>query len=325
MDDFSLAELVGFEGEQRRFRAAIEGARSHHAWLLSGPEGLGKALFAMHAASWLLGAPPQGEGITVSPDELLARRIAHDGHGGVLWLRRIADEKGKKPAVIDVAAVRRINAFFGMTSGEGDRRVVIIDSLDELSREASNALLKNLEEPPKKAVFLLINHNPNATLETILSRCMKLRFAPLPDPTISQLLTTRTSANDADAAQITAFAQGRPGRALGLYERGALDWIKKLETLMRRPEAVSALQVKALIEPLLKPDAQEQRDMVLDLLAGQSAQKARQSEGAAAAIWASAYQACIEARMRINQRYLDPSLVFQDLFQQFAKMERDAA
>ena len=156
----------------------------HHAWLLAGREGIGKATFAYRLARHVLARPeerdPFGQSLEVAADSTAARQVAALSHPGLLVLRRPYDTRTKRfGASIPVDEVRRLKSFLGLTAGDGAWRVVIVDAADDLNINAANALLKSLEEPPKRAVFLLVSSEPSRLLPTIRSRSRRLDLAAL--------------------------------------------------------------------------------------------------------------------------------------------------
>src|SRR5215467_10990152 len=178
--------LYGHGEAERALLEAYRGGRLPHAWLISGAAGIGKATLAYRMARFVLAYPdaslPPAQKATslyVDADHPTARRIAAQAHGDLLLLERTVNEKtGKLRQDIQVDDVRRTVSFFGSTSAEGGWRVAIVDSVDELNREGANALLKVLEEPPRRALLLLVSHSSAKVLPTIRSRCRLLPLRP---------------------------------------------------------------------------------------------------------------------------------------------------
>ena len=225
---------IGNDAAHAAFAAAMTSGSLHHAWLFAGPEGIGKASFARAAALRLLadgaGAvlPP---GFDVPEDNAQRKLVAAGSHPDYRELTRQPKE-GDKTGLdlarsIPIAQVRGLGPMFATRPSMSDRRVVIIDAVDDLERPgASNALLKNLEEPPQGTIFLLISHAPGRLLPTIRSRCRQLRFDPLSEDAMTSVLGERIPT--ADAAEVGALiriANGSPGRALGFagLDLAALD------------------------------------------------------------------------------------------------------
>jgi len=173
--------LSGHEAAQGEILHAWNSGRFPHAWLIGGPEGIGKATLAYRIARFVLSNPPlPAKNLDVSPDDPAVHQIAALSHPDFLLLRRVApDEDKKAPAEIPVGEVRKLVKFFGSTAAGGGYRVCIVDALDDLNKSGANALLKILEEPPARSLFLLVSHSPGRLLATIRSRCRKLTLRPL--------------------------------------------------------------------------------------------------------------------------------------------------
>lgn len=225
-----MNRLFGHDQAVAAFMTALGSGRMHHAWLLSGPTGVGKALFADKAALRLL-AGDEGNGFDVADDHSAARLVDAGSHPDLARLERLPRESGGDLARnISVAQVRGLQRLFATTASIAPWRVVVIDSIDDMAREAANALLKNLEEPPANTVFLLVSHAPERLLPTIRSRCRTVRFTPLQDDVMAPALRQALpDADDAEIAGLLAAGNGSPGRALAL--RG-LD-MHALEATMR--------------------------------------------------------------------------------------------
>ncbi|TSJ61506.1 DNA polymerase III subunit delta' [Starkeya sp. 3C] len=172
--------LIGHDEAQALVRAAWDAGRLPHALLLGGAEGVGKATLAYAIARFVLsgGAAP-AHSITVDPDHPAARQVTALSHPDLLVLRRTPSDSGKLPATIPAETVRRVRSFFGSTAALGGWRVCIVDTLDEMNVQGANALLKTLEEPPARALFLLVSHAPGRLLPTIRSRCRMVNLRPL--------------------------------------------------------------------------------------------------------------------------------------------------
>ncbi|MBS0982714.1 DNA polymerase III subunit delta' [Gluconobacter cerinus] len=197
-------DLRGHEAAEETFRAALASGRLHHAWLISGPAGIGKATLAFRLARILL----NGE----DPASAAARRITAGTHGDLLEISRAVDEKkGRLRGEITAADVRPVQSFLHHTATEGGWRVVIVDGAEYLNRFAANALLKILEEPPPKAILLLTTASPGRLLPTIRSRCRALALSPLPDADMRLLVPDVPE-------DVLARSHGSPGRALFLAQ-----------------------------------------------------------------------------------------------------------
>ncbi len=178
-------DLVGHARAEQTLLDAYRSGHLHHAWLLSGPEGIGKATLAYRFARFLLSGAPQDtlvpqHDLAVPPSLPAVRQITAQSHPGLLVIHRAYDlQKKRAPVSITVDEVRRLKDFLALTAEEGGWRVVIVDRADEMNSNAANALLKSLEEPPVRTVFLLISAEPGRLLRTIRSRTRRLDLAPL--------------------------------------------------------------------------------------------------------------------------------------------------
>ncbi len=269
--------LFGHAGPEAEFLSAASSGRLPHGWLLTGPRGIGKATFAWRAARFLLatppmadddmfGAPPPPESLDIDPEHPIARRMLALSEPGLFLLRRPADDKDPKKlkTVITVDEVRGLKGFFQMSAGDG-RRVVIVDSADEMNPSAANALLKELEEPPEGAVLFLISHRPSGLLPTIRSRCRTLRFNALEDADLAAALA-QAGAEPPEGVALATLAQGSVGAAITLADQGGpalyADVIRLLETL---PNMDRALALK-LAESTAGKANEARFDLTLSLL-----------------------------------------------------------
>jgi DNA polymerase-3 subunit delta' len=225
--------LFGHDGACAQVLDAFNGDRMHHAWMLTGPKGIGKASLAYHISRFLLaaepardslfGTPPPATSLSVPADHPVARRIRAGSEPGLCILRRPVDDKtGKLKTVIPVDTVRELRRFFGLSAGGNGRRVVIVDCIDEMNANAANALLKVLEEPPQDAVLLLVTHQPSRILPTIRSRCRTLACAPL-SPDDLERAFAQALPDQAFDPGLNALAAGSVGRAAELSFTGGTD------------------------------------------------------------------------------------------------------
>ncbi|WP_454656948.1 DNA polymerase III subunit delta' [Bosea beijingensis] len=185
--------LVGHSARERTFLDALASGRMHHAWLLGGPEGIGKASFAYRAARFLLAVgDPQARAarsadLAMPEHDPATRRVMAQSHPDLHVLRRIQKPDGKSyTSNIPVDSIRRVIDRFGSSAAEGGWRVCIVDSAEDMERSAANALLKLLEEPPPRALFLIVAHAPGRMLPTIRSRCRLLTFDPLSEADVGE-------------------------------------------------------------------------------------------------------------------------------------------
>jgi DNA polymerase-3 subunit delta' len=270
-------QLFGHQLAVERLATAFAAGRLHHAWLLAGPEGVGKATLAYRLARHVL-AParaPEAGSVTLAGNvqSPTARQIAQLSHPGLLVLRRPFDPRAKRfSSTIPVEEVRRLGAFFGLTADQGAWRVVIIDSAEDLNPNAANALLKALEEPPPRAVFLLVAAQPSAVLPTLRSRCIRLDLAPLAGANLRRAVELALAAAGREApapedwARLERLSRGSVRKALQLTAAGGLALAASVERLIRALPSLDWGAAHALADSLA-PLAQEQRyEAFFDLL-----------------------------------------------------------
>ncbi|TAN19668.1 MAG: DNA polymerase III subunit delta' [Rhizobiaceae bacterium] len=210
--------LVGHKEAADLLATAYRQGRLHHALLLSGPHGIGKATFAFHLAYHLLRYPVGSEAPEAfarpETDAPLFRQIAGGSHPSVLHLARPYNEKTKTfRSALTVDEIRRVGRFLSMTAHDGSYRIVIVDSADDMNTNAANALLKNLEEPPQRTLFILIAHSPGALLPTIRSRCQLVRMRPLEKEALLKVLSTLETDMPAEPKMLDALAEKAAGSA----------------------------------------------------------------------------------------------------------------
>jgi DNA polymerase III subunit delta' len=216
--------LLGHAGAEATIAEAMRGGRLHHAWLISGPDGVGKATLAFRFARRLLAGAPTGDDLALPDNHPVFRRVASGAHADLLTIAREWDDKRKRlRGEIIVNDVRKVANFLHLTPAEGGWRVVIVDGAEFLNRNAANGLLKVLEEPPPRAILLLVCSAPGLLLPTIRSRCRTLRLEPLPTDAVDTLLRGwRPDLSNANRARLAEMAEGCPGRAVTLADEDGL-------------------------------------------------------------------------------------------------------
>ena len=245
--------LIGHDEAWREWRAAMTSERMHHAWILSGKQGLGKGSFALNAAQALVAEPGVSQpAIDAHPDILLLDHLPSN------------DDEDKKRAEgkpyttkrnITIDQIRRMQQRLNTRPTLGSRRAVIIDPADDMEKGAVNALLKSLEEPPVGTFFLLVAHRPGRLLPTVRSRCRVLRFAPMTDDAVTAILARHApQTSEATRAAAVAAAEGSPGSALNFIEQdlGVLHGV--MIRLLREGDPAFALRGTLADEIGARPD-----------------------------------------------------------------------
>ena len=233
-------ELFGHKAAEARLLQAHQSGKLHHAWLISGPQGIGKATLAYRFAKFLLQVPQAEKAkahtsLYIAPETNTFRQVAAGAHPGLLVIERAVDQRAKKlKTEIAVDDARKAQDFFGQTASAGGWRVAVVDPADDLNAASANALLKLIEEPPKQSIFLLVCHQPGRILRTIRSRCLHLPLEPLTtDDTLRVLRNLPPGAVEVEEGlhQAAELSRGSPGRALDFMgSKGAAafaDFLKR--------------------------------------------------------------------------------------------------
>ena len=277
--------LFGQDQAEASFLDAHESGRLHHGWLITGPRGVGKATLAWRIARFLLSRAPEGESdglfgappppldLSVPADHPVARRIAALSEPGLKLIRRSLNERGVLRQVIAVEDVRELRDFFGLSAAGGGRRVVIVDAADEMNPNAANALLKLLEEPPARALLLLVAHQPSRLLPTIRSRCRELRLAPLGAADMAQALeqVQAASGNEPalDPAQARGLAElsgGSVGEAVRILGLDGLALYGRIVALMAGLPRLDRAALQDLADSLSQRGAEARFDLTVRLV-----------------------------------------------------------
>ncbi len=257
------SQFFGHGSTEAALLAAYRSGRVPHAFMLIGQNGIGKATLAYRMARFVLAHPdpaapgvPEATSLAVDPQHPVARRVAAQGHSDLLVIERMPNEKGVLRQQIAADDVRRTISFFGATAGEGGWRVAIVDAVDELNRAGANALLKVLEEPPERALLLLVCHSASRVLPTLRSRCCVMPMRPLSQPDVARALAASVGAAESDPRieAAAAAADGSVARALAFLDEDALALRQRaLEELDRLP-ALDANALHALGDALAGTD-----------------------------------------------------------------------
>lgn len=253
-------ELIGHEPAERVLLESWNSGRMPHAWLLAGRQGIGKATLAYRVARFVLSreaeeggglfgdAPARPESLRVEASHRVCRQVNAGGHPDLLTIERSVNPNTRKlRSEITVEDVRRLSSFLSLTTAAGEWRVVIVDAADEMNRNAANALLKGLEEPPAQTLFLLVSHAPGRLLPTIRSRCRLLTLSPLPEPAVADLLTRHApELPESDVAALARLAQGSIGEALVLADAGGLELYRDMVRLLSQLDRLDIKSVHGL-------------------------------------------------------------------------------
>jgi len=272
--------LIGQRRAEAELLAAFNAGRMPHGWLIGGPSGIGKATLAYRFARFLLAGEGAragagslfGDGadsLDVDPEHPVSRQVAAGAHPDLIAVERQISERTKVlSTVIRVEQIHDVVRFFHLTSGTGGWRVAIVDGADLMNVQAANAILKILEEPPARAVLLLVAHAPNRVLPTIRSRCRRLLLRPLAVDDVAEFLAARLPEMPLeDRLALARLAEGRPGRALALADEGGLDAYRELIALMQGLPRLDHGRVHALGDRLARRDQGGSHAVWMDLLA----------------------------------------------------------
>jgi DNA polymerase III subunit delta' len=251
--------LFGHREAETALLNAYRSGRIAHAWLLGGPQGIGKATLAYRMARFVLAnrdsnapAVRAAESLAVDPDDHAARLVTSGAHGGLLTLERSANDKGVMRTVITVDETRETIGFFGSTAAVEGWRVCIVDTVDELNPNAANALLKILEEPPQQSLFLLISHAPARVMATIKSRCRRLSLRALSTEDVVRAAADATGTDVSDPAlqEAAEASEGSVSRALALLGGDSLQLQTRTAALLATLPSVDPAALHALGDAL---------------------------------------------------------------------------
>ena len=301
-------DLVPDAAAETAFLDTWERGRLHHAWLLCGVEGTGKATFAYRAARRLLGAPPDPSyGVLgASPNHPVSRQIIARSHPDLMVLERFGED-GKPRKAIPVDEARKLGDFFSKSPASAPHRVAIIDAADDLNVNAANAVLKTLEEPPPRGVLLMVSHSPGRLLPTIRSRCRSLPFQALTDDAMTSILERKLPAMaEAERQSLARSAGGSAGRALALAGLDLAPLQGEALGLMREGDPTNARRAK-LAAALGGRNSADRYAAFLELAPTLIAAEARRLEGSKRLRALDAYGEARELGRLAPRLSLDPA------------------
>ncbi|HWE99065.1 MAG TPA: DNA polymerase III subunit delta' [Caulobacteraceae bacterium] len=303
-------DWIGETAADAAVLSALERDRMHHAWLLQGPRGVGKATFAYRAARRLLGARPAAPlGLLGSdPEDPVSRQVAARAHPDLLVLQRDLED-GKARRNILVGDARDLPEFFSKSPASAPFRIAIVDAADDLNLNAANALLKILEEPPSRGVIFLVSHAPGGLLSTIRSRCRRLAIAPTGPEAARAWLADRAGVGPAEADSLLAMARGAPGGAWRLAEAGALEVDAAAARIVSALPQLEDRDVQSLADGFRPPLGQVRFRLFFDRLADRIHDRARDEAAGGrmdrARAWSAAWTDTLELARRTEAVNLD--------------------
>jgi DNA polymerase-3 subunit delta' len=342
------AKVFGHGAAELALAAGLAQGRMHHAWLIAGPQGIGKATlayrFARAALSWPDERDKLGRSLSVSSETTGSRQVRALSHPGLLVIRRPYLIKDKRfAASIPVDEVRRLRQFLAMSAEPGAFRIVIVDSADELNIAAANALLKSLEEPPPRTLFLLVTAEPGRLLPTIRSRCQVVHLSALGATDLKAAVEQALEAGGGvapsarDWPTLEHLACGSARRALSLAAGGGIALNETLLQLVGRAPKLDWVAIHGLADKLSGAAATQTYELFFELLSGLIARLVRASatgegaatevalaerligEGARLATFADLWETIAREKVEADALNLDRKTLILDTF---ARLER---
>jgi len=352
LEGFSLPRevdlLSGHEAALHEFQDALQSGRMHHAWLIVGPEGVGKATLAYRLARAVLAEGERGDvQHGIDPEHPVFRKVAALSHPNLLLIRRSWVDKSKRYSQwIGVEEVRRLRAFLGHSAGEGGWRVVIVDRADELNQNAANALLKALEEPPPKTLFLLISSAEGRLPVTIRSRARTLRVSALGKGELEQAVRAALRRDEQEIDEETLavaldLSEGSVRRALELVSSEGIELYGEILSGLDGLPEIDSAKLHRLVDRLAGAADSQRFDLYLALLLGlierlirvaatgaggtpeEQKLASRLLSAANLADWAKAWESISEAKSEAQALNLDRGLLLLESWFRLQQVARD--
>jgi DNA polymerase-3 subunit delta' len=333
--------FYGHSAAEEVFLRAYNSGALHHAWLLTGERGIGKATFAYRAARFLLsrgskqdGGREQAQSLSLPADHPTVRQIGARAHSSLFVLGN-AGGAASSTSNIGVDEVRELRGFLALTSPSG-WRAMIVDAANDLTISSGNALLKAIEEPPPRTVFFLVSQGASAVMPTIRSRCVRLSLRPLDEPDLRDAILNACERSaipvpdETTLARLCASSLGSPGRALSLLGGGLMAVADKVSTLFARLPRTDQAQASELIQSVLGAKNSENFARLCDLVEEGIVAKAKEEAraGSRAAIksgaWADLWQRVRERRIETETLNLDKGAFLISVFSDIEHTARDS-
>lgn len=328
------ARLIGHRETERALLDAYRSERLHHAWILGGPKGIGKATLAYRFARFVIAHPDRfgaevaaAEDLGLPPSHPVFLQVASGGNPNLLHLRRPWDDKAKRfKTELPVDEVRRTVSFFGTTASSSAWRICIVDAADDMNASSANALLKVLEEPPARCLFLVLSHAPGRLLPTIRSRCRRLDLTPLSETEIAEGLAELAPEATADPQalrELTRFADGSLRSALTLLAGDGLAIAKGFTALAGQVPNVDIAALHGLADLVAARNQDDNWDAFLHIWRMWLHERMRQVSGGNAADmlpFAELWEAANRMAADTEALNLDRKQVVLSFFQRLSKL-----
>ncbi len=336
--DFSPAAnpwLVGHLRAEQRILEALRSGRMHHAWLLSGPAGIGKATLAYRFARFMLAhpdsVPEDADSLHLDETHPVFRMVAAGSHPDLVTCQRMPDPRtGRLRAMIGVEEARSVSRFLAHTAAEGGWRIAVVDAADDMNAAAANAILKILEEPPARCLFLLVSHSPGRLLPTIRSRCIHLPLRPLSVAQVREALALVRGADGQDMEELetaAALSGGSPGRALALAGSRAAELFTRFRDAASVPSgpldrSVVLPLTEALSGARNRDDFRLFMELLMEWMHENAAGMARSGHVREAGLWAELASEALSATVRAENLNLDRRQVLSELIGRIERLPR---